>query len=308
MTESRIWQAIASELALDRHCTLLVVAESLGSAPGKTGALMAVTADGPLAGTIGGGRIEYDLVNQAMTALQSRSLKPELVIRQHRPGAADSSGMVCGGRQSVAIAFLSPGHREAVDRLLAALRDGRSAGWMIGPEGWSLSASPPGLVRERDHWRYHHRAGQRITVWLVGGGHVSLALSRLLSWLDFRVMVLEERPGIASFTGNTFAAERFSGPYEELLAGLPVTDADYAVIMTHSHERDSVALDRLGGRTLGYLGLLGSAAKLCRLLEGRSRPESLRAPAGLPIHSHSPEEIAVSIAAEMIRQRHGGKT
>ena len=74
--------------------------------------------------------------------------------------------------------------------------------------------------------------------------------------------------------------------------------------MTHSHERDAVALRALAGRPFGYLGLLGSRHKLKSLLAGEAQPDFLRAPMGLPIGSHTAEEIAVSIAAEMVAVRH----
>ena len=73
--------------------------------------------------------------------------------------------------------------------------------------------------------------------------------------------------------------------------------------MTHSHERDAAALHALAGRPFGYLGLLGSRHKLSQLLAGEEQPDCLHAPMGLPIGSHTPEEIAVSIAAQMVRVR-----
>ena len=73
--------------------------------------------------------------------------------------------------------------------------------------------------------------------------------------------------------------------------------------MTHSHERDAVALAALEPLELGYLGLLGSRAKVRRIVGDREMPAWFHAPMGVPIGSATPAEIAVSIAAEMVAVR-----
>ena len=304
MVELPLWQAVADTLGQGQACALLAVADHRGSSPGKTGALMAITRQGPLAGTIGGGGIESALMTQAMADLQADRFTPSRLTRRHRPEAEDSSGMICGGEQTVVTALLQPEHLAYIRTLITALTAGRRCGWRMSSLGWTLDGgvTESGWVAEAD-WCYRHLSGPRVTVFLVGGGHVSLALSTLLRGLDFRVVVLEERAEVSSFLLNVQAHQKQVCGYEEVGAVIPEGDAVFAAIMTHSHERDRVALRALAGKRLGYLGVLGSRSKVRLLLENCPAPPFLHSPMGVPIHSHSPEEIAVSVAAEMVGVR-----
>jgi xanthine dehydrogenase accessory factor len=307
LAEIEVWRAICEQLAAGRDCALLAVADSHGSSPGKTGALMAVAADGPLPGTIGGGRIEAERVAATMTALRAGNFSPALVRRSHRPDSADPSGMICGGGQTVVSALLRPASLPSVEGLLATLAAGGSSAWSVSADGWAPLPEPaePGLMQSGTDWRYVHRSGCRETVYLVGGGHVSLALSRLLAALAFRVVVIEERAGIRSFEDNLSAHQRLRAPYETVSALIPEGGRHYVAVMTHAHDRDAAALAALQGRHYGYLGLLGSRRKVRELLGERPYPGHVRAPMGVPVGSITPEEIAVSIAAEMVAVRHG---
>ena len=304
MAEIELWQAVREQLAAGRRCVLLAVADSHGSSPGKTGALMVMSAAGPLAGTIGGGRIESALMKEVMADLQAERFTPSWLTRRHRPEAEDSSGMICGGEQTVVTALLRPEHLADIRTLITALTAGRRCGWRMSTLGWALDGgvTESGWVADTD-WCYRHLSGPRVTVYLVGGGHVSLALSALLRGLDFRVVVLEERAEVSSFLQNVQAHQKRVCGYEEVGAEIPEGDAVFAAIMTHSHERDRVALRALAGKRLGYLGVLGSRSKVRQLLENCPAPPFLHAPMGVPICSHSPEEIAVSVAAEMVGVR-----
>ncbi|MDO8329436.1 MAG: XdhC family protein [Fluviicoccus sp.] len=304
MVELPLWQAVTDALDQGQRCALLAVADHRGSSPGKTGALMAITLQGPLAGTIGGGGIESALMTQVMADLQADSFTPSWLTRRHRPEAEDSSGMICGGEQTVVTALLQPEHLADIRSLLAALTEGRRCGWQISARGWELDVgvTESGWLADAD-WCYRHVSGPRVTVYLVGGGHVSLALSALLRGLDFRVVVLEERGLVSSFLQNTQAHLKRVCGYEELGAEIPDGESVFSAIMTHSHERDFVALRALAGKRLGYLGVLGSRSKVRQLLEICPAPPFLHAPMGVPICSHSPEEIAVSVAAEMVGVR-----
>ena len=93
--------------------------------------------------------------------------------------------------------------------------------------------------------------------------------------------------------------------YADLAQVVPAGERTLVTITTHAPDRDAVAFDALRELPLGYLGLLGSRAKIVRLLGGRPQQPHLHAPMGLPIGSHTPEEIAVSVAAELVAVRSG---
>ena len=106
---------------------------------------------------------------------------------------------------------------------------------------------------------------------------------------------------------NHFAGKRVVVDYAEVAAHVPDGDRSWVTIMTHAHREDAFVLERLVDRDYAYLGMMGSAAKVRQIfadLESRGIPrprlERVHAPIGVAIGSHTPAEIAVSIAAEII--------
>jgi xanthine dehydrogenase accessory factor len=267
---------------------------------------MAVGPDGPLAGTIGGGVAEARLVDRVAADLRTGSLTTRRVLMRHREGAADASGMICGGSQVVVVAPLDHGDRAGVARLVDALAAGRTVTWSIDPSGWQIGAgqaAPAGDPEAHGSraWSHELRSGPTHVVHVIGAGHVGSALARLLVDLDFRVALIDERRGLAH--PEDAVPERLIRPYEELAEIVLRGPASFAAIMTHSHERDAVALAALEPLDLGYLGLLGSRSKVRRIVGDREMPAWFHAPIGVPIGSSTPAEIAVSIAAEMVAVR-----
>ena len=321
MPEVDVWRALAGALESGMPCALLAVADSRGSSPGRRGAVMAVGRDGPLAGTIGGGVAEAALVDRVAADLRAGSLTAQRVPMEHRQGAPDASGMICGGSQVVALSPLGGDDLPGVSTVADALAAGRSATWSIDPDGWRVldggagaavhdpaaqatrPVTPSGGARDQagPGWAQVLSSGPTHVVHVIGAGHVGSALAGLLVGLDFGVLLVDERAGLVA--GDRAAHERVVRPFEELAEVVRPGRTSFAAIMTHSHERDAVALAALEPLELGYLGLLGSRAKVRRIVGDREMPAWFHAPMGLPIGSATPAEIAVSIAAEMIAVR-----
>jgi len=149
-------------------------------------------------------------------------------------------------------------------------------------------------------------------LYIVGAGHVGFHLGRLAHEVGFRVHVVDDREKFAN-------AERFPTAVEIVVDEIPswIARANlpahaYAVIVTRGHTNDVEALRALAGRELRYLGLIGSRAKVARiyeaLTEDRMPADALarvHAPIGLDIGAVTPQEIAVSILAELIAVKHG---
>jgi len=301
MPEAQAWAALACELEAGRPCALVVVAERRGSGPGWPGALLAVGVGGPLAGTIGGGPSEEALAAEVAAGLARGALRPRLVVQTHRPGAPTASGLACGGDQTVAVASLAPAQAAGVAEVADALAAGRRAGWTLTDGGWAPGiAGGAGFARRGDGWGFAHESGPTHAVWVVGAGHVGRALVPLLLALDFRVGVIDERPGLAATAGGHAA---YDLAYERLAEVVAPGERVFVTLATHAPDRDAAALDAVAGLGFGYVGVIGSAAKVHRLLSGRGRTPSLHAPMGLPIGSRTPEEVAVSVAAELVAVR-----
>jgi xanthine dehydrogenase accessory factor len=148
-------------------------------------------------------------------------------------------------------------------------------------------------------------------LWLLGAGHVAKPTATLARSVGFEVHVVDEREEL-----NT--RERFPecqlvlGDPSEELRKAALGDADWVLIMTHDHQLDEAALAAAAGQNAKYVGLVGSKRKVFRLVErvrakrdGDFPLERVFAPVGLDIGAVSPEEIAVSIVAELLALRHG---
>lgn len=223
-------------------------------------------------------------------------------------------GMICSGWQRMALLPLAGTDSDAVDSLIFALKRNRPGQLKFSPAGMEFqprktpAAATAFTFKSTEDWLYQEEAGQRPTVTIVGGGHVCLALSRIMTDLNFHIMVLDDRTQVATMAANTYAQEKQVVSYKNIGKHVMEGNQSYVVIMTFGHKADEVVLEQLAGKKLRYLGLLGSPAKIAKIftnlkkkgLSARSL-KKVHAPIGLPIHSHTPEEIAVSIAAEIIQ-------
>jgi xanthine dehydrogenase accessory factor len=149
-------------------------------------------------------------------------------------------------------------------------------------------------------------------LYIVGAGHVGFHLARLAADVGFRVHVIDDREKFAN-------AERFPTAVEVVVDEIPawldrakLPGHAYAVIVTRGHTHDLAALRALAPRELRYLGLIGSRAKVARIYDALSAErlsadalKRVHAPIGLDIGAVTPQEIAVSILAELIAVKHG---
>jgi xanthine dehydrogenase accessory factor len=148
------------------------------------------------------------------------------------------------------------------------------------------------------------------TLYLLGGGHVSLYVSKVGSLAGFDTVVIDDREAFACKERFPEARETLAGPWEEILPKLRISEFSYLVIVTRGHKGDLVCLRWALTTPARYIGMIGSKRKfieICRVLEGEGVPteklERVHSPVGLDIGALTPEEIAVSILAEIIAVR-----
>jgi xanthine dehydrogenase accessory factor len=149
-------------------------------------------------------------------------------------------------------------------------------------------------------------------LYILGAGHVGFHLSRIAHEVSFRVHVIDDREKFANAERFPDAAEIVADDLPAWIARTTLPPHAYVVVVTRGHTNDLAALRALAPRELRYLGLIGSRAKVARLYdallaEGVS-PDTLtrvHAPIGLEIGAVTPQEIAVSILAELIAVKHG---
>lgn len=147
---------------------------------------------------------------------------------------------------------------------------------------------------------------------IFGAGHISKSLARIASLCGFHTTVVDDRESFANRERFPDADEVLAGAYEDLLPSLAIHADTYFVIVTRGHRDDMRVLRLLADTPARYVAMIGSKRKVLAVLrelekEGipRGRFERLHAPMGLDIGAVTPEEIAVSVAAEMIAVRRG---
>lgn len=145
---------------------------------------------------------------------------------------------------------------------------------------------------------------------LFGAGHVARAVAAIAPSLGFAVTVVDDREDLND-EARFPAATRILAEPRDAQTTLAPTDRDWMLVLTHDHRLDEEALDTYARGPHAYLGMIGSRRKVLRVLQriearGALPPlERVYAPVGLDLGAVSPEEIAISIAAELVAVRHG---
>jgi len=150
--------------------------------------------------------------------------------------------------------------------------------------------------------------------YIFGGGHISLFVAKIGKMMGFEVVVIDDRPQFANRERFPDADEVIAEEFEFALPKLKVNRSHYLVIVTRGHAYDLEVLEWAVKTQARYVGMIGSRRKIqivyTSLKEKGIPPEALErvhAPIGLDIGALTPEEIAVAIVAEMIKERRRGK-
>lgn len=312
------WNKIAFDLK--RAGTLFVsfvVACQKGS-PGVPGAWLVLSPNGSQCGTIGGGIMEKQAIERGLQRMKSNSRLPELVRLRHRdPGAPGASGLICGGEQVNVEMVLTLSEHDALLKRVAGHEARESRACVeVDSTGIRLSAGPEEehaeILRTKGDgsWRCFFQLVNQRRVAIFGGGHCGVALACLLEKLDYSVTVVECRKDVFTLHSLPTNVTRVHAPCEEAAERLRLKAKTDVVVMTHSMHSDADALAAVLRHGFLSVGLMGTPKKWSRIqhsLKDRgfrsAELAKVRVPVGLAINSDTPWEIAVSIAAEILRKR-----
>ena len=318
-----LWRAAADLARGGRPGALATVARVRGSTPVPAGTKMLVGGEGRLIGTVGGGCVEADVIGVALDA-QRRCL-PSLVTHHLNADLAGDLGLSCGGTVEIFVEPLlaDPRYVEVLEAAAAAEAGivTTATEWADGPVKTYAAASPeqaagPTATLSRDRRQMIERLVPAPRVIVFGAGHVGAAIARAADAAGFRVVLVDDRPEFADprrFSGRTIVA---ASDLDDALGRFPINAADAVVIATRGHRHDAVILERVANSPASYVGLLGSRRKKEVVIKGltqagvpRAALERVRVPVGLAIGAVTPEEIAVSVVAELIawRREEGGR-
>ncbi len=331
-----------------RPCVCCVVVATRGSTPQKAGAAMLVFADGRQCGTLGGGCIEAEVRQRALRVLAGGDGRPDLLTFCLDDNYGWDDGLICGGRMTILADPLASVAAGAYYRCLRRLvEDGRGCTQAIAlAPVFGLAAGdrflfdyggqvvartteatlPTEVVQSltvltqrpapsSGHGIAYLPTLPRITLLIVGAGHVGQAVARLAAEVDFNVWVHDDRACYASRERFPSAERLLVGDIGPTLRQLApeLTPSTYCLIVTRGHNHDEEALAHLADTSATYVGMIGSKRKIKLIFEdllakGVSRAALARvhAPLGLAIGSQTVPEIAISIVAELIAFRNLG--
>ena len=317
---SSFWERVHGHLSARSRVFVACVAEHARGSPGTAGAKLLVAESGELFGTIGGGAMEHRLVQQARALLQNDGQGTGKHTVVHREAAGgDASGLICEGSQTNVFCVLGgPRDLDSVRSIAATVRNDQR-GWIeIDDAGLRLvedragSDAPRITLTEADGaWRYREDLLNRRRLAVIGGGHCAAALGEVMAPLGYRVNFFDTRTHVVSHDRAT-AAGRLSivSDYSDAGPAIAHPESTAVVVMTADYRTDVRALLGVAALPFPFLGLMGGRKKVERIFsllreEGLSREtiDRIHAPVGLDIGSETPEEIAISIAAQVLRER-----
>jgi xanthine dehydrogenase accessory factor len=345
-----IWKAALEEFQQYRDFVLASILDVQGSSPRHIGTRFLIRRDRSIVGTIGGGLFEAEVQRFAASALESGAshraafsfkgqdhMSSQMIcggdadVLLEFVSAEDKTMEEIVGRLVTMSAHrttgylftrvsIAPGDQisGSLDHLLLD-EHGARIGRMVGEEAVWKSMPEPRLLKPfqmlegqgLNHPVFLEWLRPRGTAYIFGGGHVGACVAHLASYVNFRVVVLDDREEFASAERIPDADEAILlKSYQDAFANLTVDEDSYVVIVTRGHSGDRLSLTQALKTNAGYIGVIGSRRKhnivfQALLGEGFTQEDfdRVHAPIGIPIGGETPEEIGVSIVAQMIQIR-----
>ncbi|MBR3796455.1 MAG: XdhC family protein [Clostridia bacterium] len=323
----RIFEALNALMEKGEDAMLVTLIAHSGSVPRGTGSMMLLGGGGRMEGSIGGGPGEMEMTELGMRLLGEKRCGQRQYVLRNRPGEED--GAVCGGEITVYFQFIAggdPAWRSVCAQGLACMNE-RKRGWLAlsldGGAPWLLYGEEKagccmpeeaaelcraGCVRTKTRFALPVQIGERAVIF--GAGHCAQALAPVLASVGFCVTVYDDRPQAAVAERFAQAERVICAPYDQIEAHLTLDTEDYIVVMTSNHSGDLCIQEQVLRADHAYVGMLGSRNKRTfvykKLMEAgieQAMIDRIHTPVGLNICAVTPEEIAISIAAEMILER-----
>lgn len=329
------FQQIDEAIKQKQDTVLVTVIESSGSTPRSAGARMLVGKSGRIAGTIGGGAVEFRGEKIAKEVLKHHLSRAEKFVLA--PNDIVDLGMICGGNVALFFQYLAwqdASVQEVCEEIINHFQHNQQC-WLLtelnaeGANGFGLYSLETGLIGNVPIELKEAQFLPRLTqvnidgqiysiepllqtgkVFVFGGGHVAQALVPVLKTLDFYCVVLDDRADFLTETVFPDADQRKVIDLNNIEASIGITEADYAVVMTRGHQFDFLLAKQLLETSAHYIGVMGSKQKIATQIKklkecGFSMTDIKRInmPIGLKIKAETPAELAISVAGELVKKR-----
>ncbi len=344
----KAFEDISKLLQEGQKVVLASIIRQVGSSPRTIGTKCIVLEDGSIKGTIGGGLLEYQVMERAKESLKEG--KSAIIHFKLTGDEVAKSDMLCGGVVDVYLEPLFPENAVARDifkRISSFINEGRKGllltlvsdgiksedetnRLLIEEDGSTMgeirTVSEEGKQKLAKYLKIKapklmeiEKGKESVFVepvrpydilYLFGAGHVSTFVASLASMVGFRVIVIDDRKEFANKERFKEADELIVLPFSDVFKKINISSSSYIAIITRGHIHDLNVLREALKKSDGYIGMIGSRRKReiiyqALIKEGVSdeRLKQVHSPIGMDIDAETPEEIAVSIVAEIIRVR-----
>lgn len=352
LSRKNSYTALVEYIERQQPCVLATVSSTTGSAPQVPGSSAVFGKNGLLAGTVGGGKVEFNILSQATEALKTK--KTGYFHFSLNDNLTDEDSSICGGSMSIFIDASPENHlpvfktltesiAKRVPGVLVSLLKSNGTGSMDLERFWvthenssevseklrdDVAQKMKEMLRElkagdfngfvehtspefEDNYAFLESVVPLPQLIIAGAGHVGKALAHMGKLLDFEVTVWDDRPEFANKQNLPEADIILCGELEKTLGKIEPNRDIFIVIVTRGHNNDSEVLKHFIRSEVGYIGMMGSRKKVVQIREhflknGWATPEQwekLHTPIGLPIQSKTVQEIALSIAAQLVQAR-----
>ena len=327
-----MYEIIEKYLKNNKTGIIATVILQAGSAPRDTGAKMFVGEDGKTFGTVGGGRLEFSVCQEAMAIMGKGSTK---IVHIRMDAKEVTSGvMICGGNVDFLLAPVFVKYRTLYGRLEYLEKKGK-AGVLVTKfnessfyktlieENLAINGDALSEDETKTFSEYINETAPRIVngvlveplkvsavLYIFGAGHVSQYIAKVAGMVDFSVKVIDDRAEFANKERFPDADKTIVADIQEAFEQLRFTGKEFVVIVTRGHQYDAEVLKETLKRKTRYVGMIGSKRKSRMILEYMKEfgfdDETIAkvyTPIGISIHAETPQEIAISIVAELIKVR-----
>lgn len=303
-----IFSTLRAWCAEGHTAALATVVRTFGSSPRPAGSMALIRDDGAVFGSVSGGCIEQELIERVRAGWPKR---PHALRYGGTPLENQRIGLPCGGQLEIVV---EPAPAAALlDRLCAALCDARAIARRLDLVSGASSVFCP-AAGERFAWDGQtliavHAPAARLLI--IGAVHTARYLARMARDLDYAVLICEPREEYRA-TWDVPGTTLLQDMPDDAVRALRPDSRSAIIALSHDPKLDDMALmEALRGEAF-YIGALGSRRnqtkrreRLALLDVAPHQIAKLRGPVGLPIGSHTPAEIAVSILADLVAVRHG---
>ena len=333
-----LYETIKNYLDNNKKGIIATIVSKEGSAPRSVGTKMFVGEDGKTYGTIGGGSLEFNAFNEAMDHMED---KPRVVNLKTDSEMLDKS--ICSGNVDVFLEPVVKEYEEVYSHLnhmekisahgiiVTQFNNGKFLKMIIEKNddifdfktagktfGFDISEEAKKMFQEHLNGSdlYIHEGvlvevfNPSPSLYIFGAGHISQFIAKIAKIVGFHVVVIDDRAEFANRNKFPDADEILVEPITDVFNILKFTGKEFVTIVTRGHQFDIDVLKETLKRDTKYVGMLGSKQKVKMVFEylkecGFSDNDisKVHSPIGLSINAETPQEIAVSILAEIVKVR-----